>query len=126
MRHMWLAAALFLLSLRLLSPAGFMPEWSGDAFHLRLCDGVSARATPQHHGGHGAAGHHGGSESHDEAQPPCPYAVAAGHGFDVPPLAPFAGPAEVIEAGIVAPSRSAPRVERRLERPRSRGPPTIA
>lgn len=106
------AVALLLLALRLLAPAGFMPQWGSSGFRLELCDGVAT--VP--------AGHHGTDHSKKKAAPPCPYAAAAGHSAvspipfelltSLPPQ--FAASWFAISAFLV---------ERRVERPRSRGPP---
>jgi hypothetical protein len=68
-------AALFalLLALRVLSPAGFMPDFSGGGVTIVRCP--DAAPVPAMH--HAAGEHHGKSQA---AHQPCPYAAA-------PPLA---------------------------------------
>lgn len=118
-RQLLLLGTLLLLSLRLMAPQGFMPQWHPGGFALIFCDGVAA-APAEHHG------HHGGQEEQDEAAPVCPYAVAAGHSFDGPPRpVAIAAGAEHATAAAPVESRRLP-VYNRVERPRSRGPPLSA
>ena len=115
----WLAAAFVLLAMRLLSPAGFMPDWKGPAFALQLCDGVVAAPAIRHHGQH----NHQPAPAHHQ---PCPFAVAAAHAGVAPADAVRVDPPA--EAEALPPTFAIPAAQRQehRDRPRARGPPRIA
>ena len=67
----WLLSFALLLAVRLLTPAGFMPDFSGDAFAVVACPDADGADMPmQTHGSHGK----------QKAHQPCPYASASSLG----------------------------------------------
>ena len=108
-----------LLSVRLLTPHGFMPAWESGRFQISLCDDAGARI--------GQTGHHG---QHKKESPghrqPCPFAAASAQSFVA--LDPIASPGapEAIGLPHFAARPDAILLARKIERPPSRAPPASA
>jgi hypothetical protein len=116
-RQLWFATVFLLLALRLLSPAGFMPQWRADGFRIELCDGIAA--APAHH-------HHGQpTKQEKKAHETCPYAAAAAGGLAI---APQSASLESVVHGAEKQGwaiAAAAAADRHHERPHTRAPPPI-
>jgi hypothetical protein len=112
-RTLWVAIFALLLTLRLLSPAGFMPAFERGSVTIVICPDADAAVAL-------TTGHHGHDHKHHQT---CPYAAAAASGSlatDWPLLAAFAIVGLALRLGL----ESALLIPRRgRERPPLRGPP---
>jgi len=117
-RICWAVAFALLIAMRLLTPAGFMPEWSGSQPRIILCDDADWQvAAPAHH--HGKTG----KAKHRQS---CPYAAASAIPFLNAPVVQIAvlfGPESLGPTGATALDVI---LQRKVERPPSRGPPVLA
>lgn len=118
-RLFWAAAFALLLAMRLLTPTGFMPAWSGNSLQIVPCDEASVQVA--------AAMHHGGHAQHDKAKHRqlCPYGAASAQAFASPPAITGEQPpalASIAPAGTVS-GRLA--LVRKIERPPCRAPPAL-
>lgn len=108
-----------LVAMRLLTPAGFMPDWGGSQFRVSLCgDFGSQIAAPGHRG-------HDKTEKTNHRQP-CPYAAASALPFlDAPePVIPLPADLRSLSPSGTHLVYIIPR--RKIERPPSRAPPVLA
>ena len=114
-----LGAALLalLLGLRLLAPAGFMPEFDRGAVTIVACPDAFAAIVPAHHN-HGA--------DHRSLHQPCPYAAAPALGALPGDSALFT--ALAVSFAVLLHGRPVVSAERRRanERPHPTGPPIPA
>jgi hypothetical protein len=115
----WAALFALLLALRLLSPAGFMPEFRAGAVTIIACPDADLVSIAHH----GAAAHHHGKKAPHQ---PCPYASASANGIAAADLPLLVG---ALLAGVALllgrPSAFIER-HRRHRRPPLRGPPLPA
>ena len=118
-RACWATIFALLISIRLLTPHGFMPVWNAVRIEVRICDDAGAAlgaATHDKHGKKGEAKH----------RPPCPFAAASAETFlslpaPAAPLPPTLGPVAVPDLRL-----STITFRRKIERPPSRAPPGLA
>jgi hypothetical protein len=116
-KALWSALFALLLSMRLLTPHGFMPAWDSGRFQIRICDDAGARIGQASHRGH----HKKDGPKHRQ---PCPFAAASAQSFvDSAPVA-IATPAEPVRLSHETPRPFALPPARKIERPPSRAPPT--
>ena len=118
-RVAWATVLAFVLALRLLTPAGFMPEFEHGAITIVACPDFAPAAAS-------AAAHHHHRGDPKKAHQPCPYASASWLGAlaaDLPFLA-----ALLVMALALLLGREFGFVERKFsrERPPVRGPPLPA
>jgi hypothetical protein len=113
---MWAAVFAVLLALRLLNPAGFMPDFRAGAVTIVACP--DADPAPSHH----APMHHGKKAPHQ----PCPYAFAASLGTADPAPPPVLGMLLLGAAPLIGHSAAAIAPRRQHHRPPSTGPPLPA
>jgi hypothetical protein len=119
-RACWAVGFAFLIAMRLLTPAGFMPAWADGQVRIILCDdsGTQIGAATDH-------AHHGKTDGSRHRQS-CPYAAASATPFLAPPA-----------IGVVPPLSVAPdltantpvarlQLQWKIERPPSRAPPVLA
>ena len=119
-RRCWAVAFALLLAMRLLTPTGFMPAWTGNGLEISLCEDAGPPL--------GAAAHHGhhGKQDKAERHQPCPYAASTAQTLLNPPAAIVAEPPapDSVAASVGRPSGN--RAWRKYERPPSRAPPLLA
>lgn len=107
-----------LLSMRLLTPHGFMPAWDSGRLQISICDDAGARI--------GQASHH---DHHKKDSPkhrqPCPFAAASAQSFvDSVPVA-IVAPLEPVRLSHAPPPSLTLPPARKIERPPSRAPPSF-
>ncbi len=115
-RALWMALFALLLSMRVMTPHGFMPTWDTDRFQISLCDDAGARiGKAAHHGDHkkDAPGHH----------QPCPFAAASAQSFVTAATAAIVEPFAPVIVAHALPRPVALSPIRTAERPPSRAPP---
>jgi hypothetical protein len=117
-RAAWSALFALLLSMRLMTPHGFMPAWEAGRFQIGICDDAGAQI--------GKASRH---DHHKKDGPkhrqPCPFAAASAQSFvDAAPAA-IIEPPEAIGLSHSTPRPVALLPIRKIERPPSRAPPDL-
>jgi len=108
------------LAMRLVSPAGYMPQWRGNGFSFTLCNGIAAEPLPaaHHHKMPAAPAKSKGSEH-------CPYAAASSHVGLEPVAAAQDAAAAHSSVAVAAQIPSAARSSG-VQRPQARAPPLTA
>jgi len=108
-----------LMSMRMLTPNGFMPAWESGQFQVSPCDDAGARI--------GKAAHHG---EHKKDAPkhrqPCPFAAASAQSFVTSTPAAIVEPFAPVILSHALPRPVAHSPIRKAERPPSRAPPALS
>ena len=106
-----------LLSMRLLTPHGFMPAWDSGRFQISICDdaGVQIGKASHHHGHH--------KKDSPKHRQPCPFAAASAQSFVDSAPAPIVAPLEPASLSHAVPPALTLPPARKIERPPSRAPP---
>ena len=118
-RTFWAIALGLLLVMRLLTPTGFMPTWSGHELRIVICNDAGAQVGA-------ASDHEHGKKDEPKLRHSCPYAAASAESFLWSPT-PDADQLRV--AAAMAHNGAAPAdwpPKRKIERPPSRAPPVPA
>lgn len=115
----WAVAFALLLGMRLLTPNGFMPDWSGIRFQIAMCEDGGPRID--------AVSHHSQHDKSDKSRhQPCPYAASAAESFLSPPALAVLPRPTLASVALVGASETALPLERKIQRPPSRAPPVLA
>ena len=108
-----------LLAMRLLTPTGFMPTWSGNQLQIVICDDGGRQV--------GAASHHEhGKKDEPKLRHSCPYAAASAESFLWPPTPGVDHPRKIASIGPTGAVLADLPAKRKIERPPSRAPPVPA
>lgn len=118
-RTCWAVALGLLLAMRLLTPVGFMPAWSGGQLQIVVCDDSGTQV--------GAASHHEhGKKDEKKLRHSCPYAAASAESFLWSPTPSVDRPQDVAAIAPISAALADLPAKRKIERPPSRAPPVPA